>query len=788
MYADSWIDLVILDISNPTNVEEIKRIGGVFPNTGPTFLFMEDPDVEVYFEEIDDYRGIVVDWELIYTEEYYEGGGGCFSAGTEVLTASGPRAIEKVGPGTEVYSFDISSGEWTLVKVLKQYELDIKGDLVTIQMDSTEVEVTESHPFYVLHGEGLASRPQIKYIQEGEYKLVGSGRWVEARDLKKGDVLWSKRDGEKIITGIRTGDESNKVYNLEVGGNHNFAIHESGILVHNKRGGDASMELPPSSTGKGGSLARFTIVDDYLYVLSGSDLQLFKIKEPTAPTVWKSVKIGWDIETIFPYEDKLFIGGQEGMYIYDNNNPANPVQLSRFSHVTSCDPVVVEGSYAYVTLRGGTRCGGWNNRLEIIDISNIYGPKLIADYPMDGPYGLGIDQGLLFICDGGAGLKLFNATDPFSLELIGHFPEIKTHDVILHRKVALLVGRENLYQYDYDDAGNIVLLSMIEKSMIENQRNNMVRFLEAVHNGNSEIVKALLEDGVSVDSKDPYGSTPLMIAARSGDVKVVKVLLYAEAEVNSQDDNGNTALMLASEKGHSEVVELLVAAGAGVNDENIYGWTPLMFASQKGHAAVVRQLIKAGADVQVRDKSGWNALLYATSGNHVEVINELEEAGASVNWSALLSDKNANPAVMVNVLLEADVDLEARDNHGMTALIWAAWNNHIGLVQILIEVGADVNRMDNSGWTALMRASRHGYTDVVNILLMASADVDMRHERGWTALMWAAKYGHTEIVDMLLKAGADVNLINNGDKSALMLARENNNTSVVQLFIEAGAE
>ncbi len=96
------------------------------------------------------------------------------------------------------------------------------------------------------------------------------------------------------------------------------------------------------------------MVDDYLYVLSGSDLQLFEIKDPAAPSVWEKIRIGWDIETIFPYQDKLFIGGQEGMYIYDNTDPANPIQISRFSHVKSCDPEVVEGNYAYVTLRGGT--------------------------------------------------------------------------------------------------------------------------------------------------------------------------------------------------------------------------------------------------------------------------------------------------------------------------------------------------------------------------------------------------------------------------------------------------
>jgi hypothetical protein len=326
-------------------------------------------------------------------------------------------------------------------------------------MDSIEIQATGNHPFYVVRGDRLTSRPVPQDIPEQDQGMVGPGRWVEARDLRKGDELWCKNGENRIITSISNGDERTKVYHLEIEGNHNFAVHETGILVHNK---SKKSEAPVStSTGKGGSLARFTIVDDYLYVLSGSDLQLFEIKDPAAPTIWERVSIGWDIETIFPYKDKLFIGGQEGMYIYDNSDPANPFQISRFSHVTSCDPVVVEGDYAYVTLRGGTRCRRGANRLEIIDISDIRNPELVADYPMDGPYGLGIDRGLLFICDGDAGLKWFDVSNPYDIRQTGGIPGITTHDVILHNELAIVVGQKGLYQYDYKDLEHVELISEI---------------------------------------------------------------------------------------------------------------------------------------------------------------------------------------------------------------------------------------------------------------------------------------------------------------------------------------
>ncbi|MCP4133908.1 MAG: hypothetical protein GY754_23260 [bacterium] len=218
-----------------------------------------------------------------------------------------------------------------------------------------------------------------------------------------------------------------------------------------------------SSTGTGGSMARFTIIGDYLYSIDRSSMQLFTISDPSSPSLWSTVQIGWDIETIFSYQNKLFIGSQTGMYIFDNSDPSNPVQVSEFSHARSCDPVVASGNYAYVTLRSGTRCRGGSNQLDIINISNLENPELIKSYSMQNPYGLAMDNDLLFICDGDAGLKIFDASDPMDLNLITHFPDIKTYDVILNkinsRNIAIVIGPGRLYQYDFSDPNTITLLS-----------------------------------------------------------------------------------------------------------------------------------------------------------------------------------------------------------------------------------------------------------------------------------------------------------------------------------------
>lgn len=216
-------------------------------------------------------------------------------------------------------------------------------------------------------------------------------------------------------------------------------------------GGDsASSAGAISRTGQGGSLARFTVVGNYLYTVDGQRLHLFDVTDPANPSPWTRQEVGFGIETIFGYGDHLFIGSQTGVYIYDNTNPQFPKKLGALEHVRSCDPVVVEGTTAYVTLRNtGSRCRGGDNELDIIDIANPAAPSLVMSYAMEGPAGLGIDGGTLFVCDSTAGLKVFDATDPLMLELVDRVTDQNCYDVIPRDGVLIVSGLGGLSQYDY---------------------------------------------------------------------------------------------------------------------------------------------------------------------------------------------------------------------------------------------------------------------------------------------------------------------------------------------------
>lgn len=237
-----------------------------------------------------------------------------------------------------------------------------------------------------------------------------------------------------------------------------------GIAFASVRCGEGSAAEVVSNTGTGGSLARFTILGNYLYTVDFQTLKVFDITNNVEPVLKKSINLGRGVETIFPLGNRLFLGTQTGMFIYDIDKEGIPQFISTYQHITSCDPVVANAKYAYVTLRV-SGCGnaaiGAANQLDIIDISNPQNPTIIANYALTEPRGLGLDGNILFLCNGRAGLKVYKVDNPTKIELITELKEIVAHDVIVLNGLLLVIGPENIYQYDYSDLKNIRKISQM---------------------------------------------------------------------------------------------------------------------------------------------------------------------------------------------------------------------------------------------------------------------------------------------------------------------------------------
>ena len=212
-----------------------------------------------------------------------------------------------------------------------------------------------------------------------------------------------------------------------------------------------------SNVGQGGSLARFNITGEHLYAVDNSSINIFDISNLNSPTDLGEEPIGWQIETIFNQGDYLYIGSAAGMFIYSIENPATPNYQSNISHIVGCDPVVVQDDLAYVTIRGGNDCGQELSILEVIDVSDKQNPMILAQYEMDEPYGLGVKDNLVFVCDRGTGLRVFDASASPTLEEIQVFESVTTLDVIPQDDKLIMVSEVALTQYTYSDAGLEIL-------------------------------------------------------------------------------------------------------------------------------------------------------------------------------------------------------------------------------------------------------------------------------------------------------------------------------------------
>jgi hypothetical protein len=224
---------------------------------------------------------------------------------------------------------------------------------------------------------------------------------------------------------------------------------------------DSSVSPGSNQSGVGGSLARFTVAGNYLYIVDNSNLHTYNISNASTPVFESSIVIGAGTETIFPYKNNLYIGSQTGMFVYSIASPGNPTYLGQASHVRSCDPVIANDTAAFVTLRSGSGCGSPNDGLYIYNTTNLFQPQLIKTVDIATPYGLGLKDNVLYVCGGSNGLTVVNVANIYFPQIIRVVNDYDFRDVIPYQNLLICYVTDGIALYDISNAQNPVLIKKI---------------------------------------------------------------------------------------------------------------------------------------------------------------------------------------------------------------------------------------------------------------------------------------------------------------------------------------
>lgn len=220
------------------------------------------------------------------------------------------------------------------------------------------------------------------------------------------------------------------------------------------------------NSGNGiGSVNRIVEYDGYVYAVSRGKMNVFKTT--TGFTQVFSESVGWDMETVFPMGDRLFVGTNSSVDIFNISDRENPYLQSSYFHMTSCDPVLpVNETTAYVTLRTGdfSECPGDDNELLVIDISQDEYVEEVQEILMESPYGMSLIGNKLYVGEGTNGMKVFDASDRRNLTLLNTDQSVTAYDVLSHPNrsdVLLIASPDGLIQYQLGINSDLLLISNI---------------------------------------------------------------------------------------------------------------------------------------------------------------------------------------------------------------------------------------------------------------------------------------------------------------------------------------
>ncbi|OQR92585.1 ankyrin repeat protein [Achlya hypogyna] len=310
--------------------------------------------------------------------------------------------------------------------------------------------------------------------------------------------------------------------------------------------------------------------------------------------------------------------------------------------------------------------------------------------------------------------------------------------------------------------------------------------LRAIESGFEDVAIYLIERNCDVNERTKALKTMLTAAIAKSSVAILTALAKRrDLDLAAHALSTGPPMLFAAMAGDTSVASYLLGLGCDIDAQGADGTTPLMASIQNGHRALSTVLVESGCDLDIRDKTGKSAFDYALVSDPPTAIT-LVENGYDVRQQSKLGQTALSAALkhnqvdvaklVVEKMISQEVDVNAKDNNGATALWPAIMATDATVVASLLAQGCDPNVEAKDGTTPLVLAIEHGKHDIVELLI--------QHGAGNTALLNAAAAGNKAAVLALLAYECDIDAQDADGNTPLMRALRHRHEEVAVALVE----
>lgn len=340
-------------------------------------------------------------------------------------------------------------------------------------------------------------------------------------------------------------------------------------------------------------------------------------------------------------------------------------------------------------------------------------------------------------------------------------------------------------------------------SGINRLTDNLSPLHKAVIEGKIDEVRKLSVDKEILNKQTADKETALMIAVEKGKKEICEILLKADANLMLKDSEGRNVLHIAILEGNVDIVNLFLTNKDLINSSAFDNVTPFMLAARLENRSICENLLKASADPLLYDNNNFNALHHAISGGQIETIKWLlshkefskkltRQKQRSTHYTPLMLSASLGQTEVCNLLLQINQNSSKKNEHGWTALHFAANYGRLETVRLLSNDKSLVNLEANDKKTPLLKAAELGFHEICAVLVKAGANPAAKDEQGFNALHYAARTGKVEVVKSLFHSNSQlketINSTDRSGKTALMLATKYGSLEVCKYLLGCEAE